>query len=63
MANLGLGLSEIRYRIATTLHLIVNQLQLATGQRRGAQITELLGLENDRYGCSCGFGMLLTTSA
>jgi pilus assembly protein CpaF len=49
MANLGLGLGEIRYRVATSLNLIVNQMRLPTGQRRIVQITELLGLENDRY--------------
>lgn len=49
MANLGLGLGEIRYRIASTINVIVNQLRLPTGQRRIVQITELSGLENDRY--------------
>ncbi len=49
MANLGLGLNEIRYRIASTLNVIVSQLRLPTGQRRVMQITEMQGLENDRY--------------
>ncbi len=49
MANLGLGLSEIRYRIATTIDVIITQLRLPDGSRRIVQITELQGLENDRY--------------
>jgi pilus assembly protein CpaF len=49
MANLGLGLSEIRYRIATTIDVIITQLRLPDGPRRIVQITELQDLENDRY--------------
>ncbi len=49
MANLGLGLGEIRYRIATALNIIITQLRLPPGQRRITQITEIQGLENDRY--------------
>ena len=49
MANLGLGLGEIRYRIATTVNMIVNQMRLSNGRRRVVQISELQGLENDRY--------------
>lgn len=49
MANLGLGLSEIRYRIAATLNVIITQMRLPAGYRRVMQITELCGLEDDRY--------------
>lgn len=49
MANLGLGLGEIRYRIASTLNVIVTQLRLPAGYRRVVQITELRGVENDHY--------------
>jgi pilus assembly protein CpaF len=49
MANLGLGLSEIRYRIASAVNVIITQLRLPAGYRRVIQITELRGLENDRY--------------
>jgi pilus assembly protein CpaF len=48
MANLGLGLSEIRRMIASALQLIIFQEKLPEG-RRITQITELRGLENDRY--------------
>jgi pilus assembly protein CpaF len=49
MANLGLGLGEIRYGIATALNVIITQMRLPLGQRRIKQITEIQGLENDRY--------------
>jgi len=48
MANLGLGLAEIRRLIVSGLRLIVYQEKLPAG-RRITQITELRGLENDRY--------------
>jgi len=48
MANLGLGLSEIRYRIANTINVITTQQRFEVG-RRITSITELYGLENDRY--------------
>ncbi len=49
MANLGLGLSEIRYRIASTINVILVLQRLPDGIRRVMQISELRGLENDRY--------------
>jgi pilus assembly protein CpaF len=49
MANLGLGLSEIRNIIAGALNLIVQQNRLSDGRRRVIEIVELRGLENDRY--------------
>ena len=49
MANLGLGLSEIRHLIASALRLIVYQARLPDGRRKVTQITELRGLENERY--------------
>jgi pilus assembly protein CpaF len=49
MANLGLGLGEIRRLIASALQLIVYQERLPSGRRQVTQITELRGLENDRY--------------
>ncbi len=49
MANLGLGLSEIRHIIASSIQVITYQERLPNGKRRLTQITELLGLENGRY--------------
>ena len=49
MANLGLGLAEIRAMIASALNLISYQQRLPDGRCRITQITEVLGLENDRY--------------
>ena len=49
MANLGLGLGEIRALIASALQLIVSPQRLPDGRRRIMQIVELRGLENDRY--------------
>lgn len=49
MANLGLGLSEIRYRIATTVNVICVIRRQPDGHRKVVNITELRGLENDRY--------------
>jgi pilus assembly protein CpaF len=49
MANMGLGLAEIRRQIASALRLIVYQERLPSGRRKITQITELRGLENDRY--------------
>jgi pilus assembly protein CpaF len=48
MANLGLGLGEIRRMVASALQLLIFQEKLPAG-RRITQITELRGLENDRY--------------
>jgi len=49
MANLGLGLSEIRHLIASALQLITYQRLLPNGRRKLTQIVELCGLENGRY--------------
>jgi pilus assembly protein CpaF len=50
MANLGLGLGEIRALIASALQLIVVQLRLPDGRRRRVMhIVELRGLEDGRY--------------
>ena len=49
MANLGLGLSEIRNTIATAIQLITHQERLPDGSRKLTHIVELLGLENGRY--------------
>jgi pilus assembly protein CpaF len=49
MANLGLGLSEIRTLIASALQLITYQELLPTGRRKLTHIVELCGLENGRY--------------
>jgi Flp pilus assembly CpaF family ATPase len=51
MANLGLGLSEIRYRIATTIDVIITLLRLPDGIRR-MQITEAQGLRMIATGCN-----------
>ena len=48
-ANLGLGLGEIRNLIASTLQLIVHIQRLPDGRRRIMRITELRGLEHDRF--------------
>ena len=49
MANLGLGLGEIRNLIASGLNLIVHLQRLSNGSRRIMQIAELRGVDNDRF--------------
>ena len=49
MANLGLGLNEIRTLIASALQLITYQERLPDGSRKLTHIVELCGLENGRY--------------
>lgn len=50
MANMGLGLSEIRRLIASAIRLITYQEFAPSQQRRRVtQIVELCGVENDRY--------------
>jgi pilus assembly protein CpaF len=49
MANLGLGLSEIRALISSTIGLIVFLQRQPNGVRKVAAITEVRGQENDRY--------------
>jgi pilus assembly protein CpaF len=49
MANLGLGLSEIRALIASTVGLVAFMQRRPDGARKVMQITEVRGLDNDRY--------------
>ncbi|MBI3160758.1 MAG: CpaF family protein [Chloroflexi bacterium] len=49
MAELGIGLFEIRVAVADAIHLITHQARLENGSRRIMVISELRGLENDRY--------------
>lgn len=49
MANLGLGLTEIRHLIAAGIGLITQQERLSDGTRKVVEIAELLGIENHRY--------------
>lgn len=49
MANLGLGLSQIRPLIASALGLIVHHQRLPDGSRKLMQIVELRGVEDDRF--------------
>jgi pilus assembly protein CpaF len=49
MANLGLGIPQIRNQIASALGLITYQQKQQVGNRRLIEIAELLGVENDRY--------------
>lgn len=49
MANLGLGLNEIRNLIASSIQVITHQERIPNGKRRLTHITRLDGLENGRY--------------
>jgi len=49
MANLGLGLDDIREIIASALRLIIYQEYLPNRQRKVVQMMELKGLENGHY--------------
>jgi len=49
MANLGLGIDEIRQTIVSALRLIVYQERLPKGNRKVTQLVELKGLEDSRY--------------
>jgi pilus assembly protein CpaF len=49
MANLGLGLDDIREIITSALRLIIYQEYLPNGQRKVVQMMELNGLENGHY--------------
>jgi pilus assembly protein CpaF len=49
MANLGLGLGEIRQMIASGLQLIIQQERLPDGRRKIVEIAELRGIDNHRY--------------
>lgn len=49
MANLGLGLAEIRAVIASAIQLITYQQRLPDGSRKVTHIVELSGLDKGRY--------------
>jgi pilus assembly protein CpaF len=49
MANLGLGLDDIRQVIVSGLRLIAYQELLPDGQRKVLQLMELMGLKEGRY--------------
>ena len=49
MANLGLGLQEIRHLIASGIQLIIYQKYLPEGSRKIVDIIELRGVENHHY--------------
>jgi pilus assembly protein CpaF len=49
MADLGLGLAEIRTLIASGIQLITYQERLADGTRKLTDMVELRGVENQRY--------------
>jgi pilus assembly protein CpaF len=49
MANLGLGIAEIRQAVAAAFGLIACQQKLTNGKRRLVEIVELAGVENNRY--------------
>lgn len=49
MANLGLGLTEIRRTIAANVNVITYLERRPNGSRKVMDIVELLGLEDDRY--------------
>lgn len=49
MANLGLGLAEIRTMITSALQMIVYQRLLPNGKRRITEIVEICGVQDERY--------------
>lgn len=49
MANLGLGMDDIRQVVSFALRLIVYQERLSNGRRKVMQAVELKGLEDGRY--------------
>jgi len=49
MANLGLGMDDIRQVIASALRLIAYQERLPDGKRKVTQVSELKGLKDSRY--------------
>jgi pilus assembly protein CpaF len=49
MANLGLGLEEIRVLIAAAVQLITFQRHMPDGSRKMLEIVELRGVENGRF--------------
>ena len=49
MANLGLGIAEIRQTIAAAFGVITCQRKFPDGKRRITEVVELTGIENGRY--------------
>jgi pilus assembly protein CpaF len=49
MANLGLGMAEIRYLIAAGIQLVTHQEYLPDGRRKITELVELGDVENHRY--------------
>jgi len=49
MANLGLGLDEIRVLIAAAVQMITFQRHMPDGSRKMLEIVELRGVENGRF--------------
>ena len=49
MANLGLGMDDIREIIASAFGLIAYQERLSNGKRKVTQVVQLQGLENGHY--------------
>ena len=49
MANLGLGMDDIRESIVSAVGLIAYQERLADGKRKVTQVVQLQGLENGHY--------------
>jgi pilus assembly protein CpaF len=49
MANLGLGLAEVRHLVASGIQLITYQEHLSDNKRKLMEIVELRGVENHRY--------------
>jgi len=49
MANLGLGLDEIRVLIAAAIQLITFQRHMPDGSRKMLEVVELRGVENGRF--------------
>jgi pilus assembly protein CpaF len=49
MANLGLGLTEIRQLIASGIQLVTVQERLSDGTRKIVEVVELRGLQDHRY--------------
>lgn len=49
MADLGLGLAEIRAMVAAGIQLVTFQERLPDGRRKVTEIAELRGVEHLRY--------------
>ena len=49
MANLGLGMTEIRHLIASAIRLITHQERMPDGSRKVLEMVELCGIEDARY--------------